>query len=242
MNHLVMCVMTQTAAEISIIIPVLNEQKGIDFFLKHLQKFRPNCQLIIVDGGSDDNTVELARPYVDKVLQSPTGRAQQMNRGAKEAVAPILLFLHADTFLPDDAVIQIKQAIARQYRWGRFDIKLMSSHPALTIIAYFMNWRSKLTGIVTGDQAIFVEKDFFETSGAYPDIALMEDVALSKKLNKVAKPCSITSKVSSSARRWLQFGIVKMTLLMWWLRLRYFLGSSPSSLAQLYKEGLFWKR
>ena len=234
--------MTQTAAEISIVIPVLNEHKGIVFFLKNLQRFRPRCQLIVVDGGSKDDTIDLAIPYVDKVLEATTGRAEQMNKGATEAVAPILLFLHADTFLPDDAVTQIKQAIAQQYRWGRFDIKLMSPHPALTIIACFMNWRSKLTGIATGDQAIFVEKGFFETSGAYPDIALMEDIALSKKLNKVAKPYCVSSKVTSSARRWHQFGIVKMMLLMWWLRLRYFLGDSPSNLAQLYKEGLFWKR
>ncbi len=242
MNHRVMTVMTQIAAEISIIIPVLNEQKGIVFFLKHLQCFRRQCQLIVVDGGSVDDTVNLAQPYVDIVLTAPTGRAKQMNRGAIAATAPILLFLHADTFLPDDAVVQIKQAIDQHYSWGRFDIKLISSNPALTLIAWFMNWRSKLTGIATGDQSIFVKKSLFDALGAYPDIALMEDIALSKKLNRVAKPCCVSSTVESSARRWLEFGIVKMTLLMWWLRLQYFLGRSPTSLAQLYKEGLFWKR
>ena len=226
---------------LSIIIPALNEEAGIMTFLNHLQALRSQCELILVDGGSDDKTLELAHPYVDKQITADKGRARQMNAGAKQATAPILLFLHADTFLPEDAVTQIESAITSDCDWGRFDVRLESNDLQLKIVAWLMNKRSCFTGIATGDQAIFVKKAVFEQVGGFADIALMEDIEFSKRLNKNGRPYCIKSKVTSSARRWLSFGIVKTILLMWSLRLRYFLGANPTKLEQLYKKGRFWK-
>jgi len=228
-------------AELSIIIPCLNEQKGIHFFLSRLQKLRSQCELILVDGGSEDNTVQIAEPLVDQLIQTSVGRARQMNAGADIAASPILLFLHADTFLPDDAVSQIQYALVHGYRWGRFDIHLMGQHWALPVISYFMNVRSAITGIATGDQAIFVEKALFDQVGTYPNIAIMEDIALSKSLKRREQAYRVLSRVDSSARRWIQFGIYKTILLMWWLRLQYFLGVEPTQLALQYQRGQFWK-
>lgn len=228
-------------AEFSIIIPCLNEQKGIGFFLSRLQGLRPQCEIIVVDGGSVDDTVQIAKPWVDLLIESKPGRAVQMNVGAKHASSECFIFLHADTFLPNDALTQIEQALAQGYRWGRFDIRLIGQHCLLPIISFFMNIRSATTDIATGDQAIFVDKASFYQVGGYPDIAIMEDIALSKKLKKHGRAYRIISHVESSARRWLEFGVFKTILLMWWLRLQYFFGVSPLQLAQQYKSGQFWK-
>jgi rSAM/selenodomain-associated transferase 2 len=228
-------------AEISIIIPTYNEEVGIITFLTKLQALRPQCELILVDGGSEDETVKLVEPLVDDVVCSDKGRALQMNVGAAMASAPIFLFLHADTFLPKDAVEQIQQAINKQFQWGRFDIKLTGKSLLLKMVAWLMNKRSCLTGIATGDQALFVKKSLFEQIGGFADIALMEDVDLSTRLKKIAKPFCIKNKVISSGRRWLSFGVIKTILLMWWLRLRYFWGTDPAVLAELYNKGRFWK-
>ena len=227
--------------ELSIIIPCLNEQKGIAFFIHELQKLRPQCELILVDGGSGDKTVQIAEPFVDHLIHSPCGRAQQMNAGAKKASSNILIFLHADTFLPDDAVSQIQQALQDGYRWGRFDIRLIGGHWFLPVISYFMNLRSALSGITTGDQALFIDKSLFQQVGYYPNIAIMEDIALAKNLKKHGKPFRVYSCVHSSARRWVQSGVYKTILLMWCLRLQYFLGTDPKQLAQQYQGGQFWK-
>jgi len=228
-------------AELSIIIPTLNEEVGIITFLTKLQVLRPQCELIVVDGGSDDETVALAESYVDDVIKSAQGRAIQMNVGAAMASAPILLFLHADTYLPDDAVERVHYALNEGYHWGRFDIKLSGKHKMLSIIAWLMNIRSRWTGIATGDQAMFVKKSLFDQIGGFTDIVLMEDIALSAKLKEKGKPSCLRSKVISSGRRWLNFGVIKTILLMWWLRLRYYLGTDPVDLEQLYRKGQFWK-
>lgn len=228
-------------ADISIIIPTYNEEVGIITFLTKLQALRPECELIVVDGGSEDDTVSLVEPLVDDVVRSDKGRGLQMNVGAAMASAPILLFLHADTYLPKDAVEHIHQAMNKGFQWGRFDIKLSGKSVILSLVAWMMNKRSCWTGIATGDQALFVEKELFEKLGGYADIALMEDIELSSKLRKHHKPYCIKNKVISSARRWLSFGVVKTILLMWWLRLRYFLGTDPTDLEQLYRKGRFWK-
>ena len=227
--------------ELSIIIPCLNEQKGIALFIHELQKLRPQCELILVDGGSGDKTVQIAEPFVDHLIHSPCGRAQQMNAGAKKASSNVLIFLHADTFLPDDAVSQIQQALQDGYRWGRFDIRLIGGHWFLPVISYFMNLRSALSGITTGDQALFIDKSLFQQVGYYPNIAIMEDIALAKNLKKHGKPFRVYSCVHSSARRWVQSGVYKTILLMWCLRLQYFLGIDPKQLAQQYQGGQFWK-
>ena len=227
--------------ELSIIIPCLNEQKGIALFIHELQKLRPQCELILVDGGSGDKTVQIAEPFVDHLIHSPCGRAQQMNAGAKKASSNVLIFLHADTFLPDDAVSQIQQALQDGYRWGRFDIRLIGGHWFLPVISYFMNLRSALSGITTGDQALFIDKSLFQQVGYYPNIAIMEDIALAKNLKKHGKPFRVYSCVHSSARRWVQSGVYKTILLMWCLRLQYFFGIDPKQLAQQYQGGQFWK-
>ena len=227
-------------AEISIIIPSLNEETGIVDFLSSLQSLRPRCQLILVDGGSTDNTMKLASAYVDKLIISSAGRAIQMNKGATVANAPILLFLHADTLLPLDAIEQNHYATKLGYQWGWFNIKL-TGHYLLSIVAWLVNKRSRLTGIATGDQALFIDKTIFTKLGGFADISLMEDIELTSRLNKLGQAYCIPSKVISSGRRWLKFGIIKTILLMWSLRLRYFLGTSPSELEQLYRKGQFWK-
>jgi rSAM/selenodomain-associated transferase 2 len=197
---------------------------------------------VLVDGGSDDATIEKAKPYIDRLVISEAGRAKQMNVGADIADGEMLLFLHADTFLPHDAVEQIKFAIDTGYDWGRFDIRLIGNHILLPLIASLMNFRSALTQIATGDQALFVNKALFARVGQYPEIALMEDITLSKALKSESRPCCIHSRVETSARRWVQFGVIKTVLLMWWCRLQYFFGVSPSYLQRLYQGGQFWIR
>lgn len=225
----------------SIIIPTLNEAKSIVNCLTALQALRENCEIIVVDGGSKDKTAEFAKPLIDKLISSTKGRALQMNAGAEFAEGDVLIFLHADTFLPNDALTQISRAITNDRRWGRFDVILSGSHPMLNAIAFFMNLRSRLTGIATGDQVIFVDKPLFNSAGQYPVIPLMEDIALSKKLKLIGSPACLTSKVTTSGRRWEQYGVFKTILLMWNLRLRYFLGEDPQVLADLYKRGKLWK-
>jgi rSAM/selenodomain-associated transferase 2 len=226
----------------SIIIPTLNEEKSITACLTALQIYRnDDCELILVDGGSVDSTKKLAKFLVDKIVDCETGRAAQMNAGARQASGEILIFLHADTLLPPNALDLIARSLDQNKRWGRFDIQLDGTHRLLKTVAWFMNWRSRLTGIVTGDQVIFLEKSFFFDMGQYPVLPLMEDIALSAKLKKISPPVCLKARVISSGRRWEQFGVIKTILLMWGLRLRYFFGADPKTLAYLYNKGLFWK-
>lgn len=229
-----------SAMKFSIIIPTLNEQENIQACLQSLQPSRQQAEIIVVDGGSHDETVKFAQPLADKVLSTDRGRAKQMNDGAQQASGEVLMFLHADTFLPDNAFNLISQHLGDKYQWGRFDICLTGSHWLLPVISQMMNWRSRLTGIATGDQVIFVTRTAFEAVKGYPNIALMEDIRLSQRLNRFASPVCLTAKVNSSARRWQQFGVFKTILLMWSLRLGYFFGASPQVLAQLYRKGECW--
>ena len=220
--------------QLSIIIPVVNEAAHLADRLQALQALRNHCQLLLIDGGSDDDSAELAEPLVDQVLHSLRGRARQMNFGATQAQAEVLLFLHADTVLPDNAVTLIVRAVAEGYHWGRFDVSFDSPQPVFKLIAFMMNWRSRLTGIATGDQALFITQSAFDAAGGFPEIALMEDIAVSASLKKLGRPCCLTDQVITSARRWQQHGIVKTILLMWWLRLCYFFGADPSDLVNRY--------
>ncbi len=223
---------------ISIIIPVLNEGRHIQQCLEALQSLRNQCEIIVVDGGSIDDTVKISKPLADRVIDSVKGRAKQMNAGAEKAKGEMLVFLHADTFLPENTLELLDQL---NQGWGRFNIQLNGKPVMLKVISAFMNWRSRITGIATGDQVIFVNKQLFNIVGGYPDIALMEDISLCAKLKKIKPPICLNAKVVSSGRRWEQFGVLKTILLMWSIRIRYFLGENPETLSVLYSRGLFWK-
>jgi len=220
---------------ISIIIPVLNEEKKLPDLLNHLQTFREQGhELIIVDGGSNDNSLMLAQVSTDNVIVSKKGRAIQMNSGASVAKGEVLLFLHSDTFLPETALNTITDIVQDSF-WGRFDVRLSSNKFIFRIIESFINIRSRLTSINTGDQAIFIETRLFNAVGGFPEIALMEDVAISKKLKNIILPICLQQKVITSSRRWENRGVISTVLLMWKLRLYYFFGVSPDRLNQLYR-------
>ena len=221
---------------LSIIVPVLNEEAGITEALEALADLRRfGHEVIVVDGGSSDRTVELARPLANLVIVAPRGRASQMKAGAARASGDTLLFLHADTRLPSAADCAVVEGLRRSGRvWGRFDVAIDGSHAMLRIVAVMMNHRSRATGIATGDQAIFVTRAAFAECGGYPDIPLMEDIALSKQLKRIARPLCLTARVTTSGRRWEQRGVFRTILLMWRLRLAYFLGAEPHALARRY--------
>jgi len=221
---------------ISIIIPALNEATLIVNHLSFLQPLRSaGHEVILVDGGSSDATIALSEPSVDRVIRSSRGRSRQMNAGAKAARGGILLFLHTDTLLPRGADQLIIHGIERGGKvWGRFDVRLSGSHLLFRLIELLMNLRSRLTGIATGDQAIFIRRDLFETVGGFPDIDLMEDIALSKLLKKHSPPLCLWQRVVPSSRRWEKKGILRTILLMWFVRLAYFFRTDPRRLAELY--------
>ncbi|MCQ8116080.1 TIGR04283 family arsenosugar biosynthesis glycosyltransferase [Methylomonas rosea] len=220
--------------QISIIIPVINEAAQLADKLQAMRALRSRCELLLVDGGSNDAGPTVAAPLVDQILLSPRGRARQMNLGARHAQAEVLLFLHADTHLPDQAIDLILSAVEQGAVWGRFDVQFDSRQAIFKVIAGMMNARSRLTGIATGDQAIFITRQVFQAVGGFPEIALMEDIAISAALKKMGKPCCLKAKVVASARRWQHHGILRTILLMWCLRLRYFFGAHPDELAARY--------
>jgi rSAM/selenodomain-associated transferase 2 len=222
--------------KLSIVMPVLDEAAEIEGALAALAPFRKRgADVVVVDGGSRDNTAGLARSLADQVIVAPRGRALQMNAGAAAAKGDILLFLHADTRLPQDADRLVLDGIARSGQfWGRFDVRI-DGGGLLRLISLAMNWRSRLTGIATGDQAIFVTAAAFKAAGGFPAIALMEDVALSARLKRIGKPLCLNAQVTASPRRFRQHGPLRMILLMWLLRLRFFVGADPAKLAQAYR-------
>ncbi len=222
--------------KISIIIPTLNEEESLSAALPALQAYRQRGhEIILVDGGSHDRTLSVARPHVDRLMQTVKGRAHQMNEGAEVAKHSILLFLHADTQLPplaDQLIIKALQPNIRH--WGRFDIRLNNKKLIYRVIENSVNWRSALSGIVTGDQAIFVKKRSFEDVGYFDRIPLMEDVSLSKKLKKISAPLRLKEQVLTSSRRWENHGVIRTILLMWRLRAAYAMGVRPEKLADKY--------
>jgi rSAM/selenodomain-associated transferase 2 len=219
---------------ISIIVPVLNEAGGIAAALERLRAFRPEAEVIVVDGGSDDRTAAIAEPLADRVLAAPRGRAAQMNAGAAAARGDVFVFLHADTALPDDAIKAIYGAIDAGRTWGRFDVAIAGADPLLAVVSLMMNARSRLTGIATGDQAMFVKRAAFECAGGFPDIPLMEDVALSEALRAWSRPACLRERVVTSARRWERHGVLRTIVLMWRLRFAYAMGVDPRRLARRY--------
>jgi rSAM/selenodomain-associated transferase 2 len=220
--------------ELSIILPVLEEADGIAAALERLSRLRGrDVEIVVADGGSGDATVARASALADRVVVAPRGRGAQMNAGAAVATGAVLLFLHADTRLPAEADRLIRDGLAQSGRtWGRFDVRIAGTHPLLPAIAAMMNLRSRITGIATGDQAMFMTRTAF--GAGFPDIALMEDIAMSKRLKRAGRPLCLPGPVVTSGRRWEKHGVLKTILLMWRLRFAYFLGADPARLARSY--------
>lgn len=243
--------MTAAPIKLSIVIPLLNEADNLPKLMGHLAHLNPApYQVILVDGGSTDNSVAIAKELIEslidsspsvisgqvidwQIIESTAGRALQMNAGAELAMGDVLLCLHADTQLPNHAIADITSAV-RQAAWGRFDVRLESSTWMLKVVSQMMNWRSRFSGIATGDQAIFIKKPLFEQLGGYPQQPLMEDIELCKRLKAVGKPACLRSKVITSARRWQQYGTWRTIGLMWHLRFDYWRGVSADNIKQRY--------
>jgi rSAM/selenodomain-associated transferase 2 len=218
-----------------IVVPVLDEAQTLAPRLQALQGLRARgARLVVVDGGSQDATWAIARTHADLALRAPRGRASQMNAGAAACPADVLLFLHADTALPEDADQLVGCALQGRSAWGRFDVRIDSDRPLLRLVGFMMNWRSRGSGIATGDQAMFIRHDLFVQVGGFPELPLMEDIALSKALKRHGRPACLRQRVTTSARRWERGGVWRTIFLMWRLRAAYFLGADPKQLAIRY--------
>lgn len=219
----------------SYIIPVLNEAEQLPHLIPQIKSLlEEKHEVIVVDGGSSDGSSAEIRTTGCVVLTSLPGRARQMNLGARAAIGDVFIFLHADTRLPEDVAEKIDQAMYGQVTWGRFNVKFPVGLHIYSLIAWLMNHRSCMTGIATGDQTLFLSRALFECIGGYPDIPLMEDIAISKKLKSYSSPTCLNSCVTISTRRWERKGVYKTIFLMWFIRLAYFIGTSPALLHKLY--------
>lgn len=223
--------------KLSIIIPILNEAQVLPCLLERLLPLRRHgVEVIIADGGSDDGSPILAECGGFTVLRCARGRARQMNAGAAAASGDALLFLHADSLLPGGAPQLVDRALADgRHCWGRFDVRISGQAFMLRVVAALMNWRSRLTGVATGDQALFMTRAAFEAVGGFPDQPLMEDIEMSRRLLKLSPPACIPQRVITSGRRWESRGVWRTILLMWRLRWAYWRGVSPEKLAELYR-------
>lgn len=223
---------------ISIVVPTLDEASTIGTTLAHLQQARAQgVEVLVVDGGSGDATPAIAEVLADRVLRAPRGRALQLNAGAAAARGSVLVFLHADSLLPADFEQALLAGLGeRELAWGRFDVRITGSHRLLGLIAVLMNVRSRLTGIATGDQAIFATRSLFERAGGFPLQPLMEDIAFCKAAKRLARPLCLAAQVRTSGRRWVAQGVVRTVMMMWALRLGYFFGADPARLAAYYRN------
>lgn len=218
-----------------IVVPVLDEAPTLAPRLQALQTYRQRgARVVVVDGGSQDDTLEIARQHADLALLAPRGRAAQMNAGAAACPADVLLFLHADTILPEHADVLVRRATLGPFFWGRFDVRIESPRPLLRVVSTMMNLRSRWTGIATGDQALFVRHDLFRQVGGFPELPLMEDIAISRALKRHGPPACLRERVTTSARRWERHGVWRTIFLMWRLRAAYFFGADPRQLAIQY--------
>lgn len=222
---------------LSIIVPVLNEARVLPGLLEHLLPLvRHGCEVIIADGGSEDGSANIAEYAGFTVVRAFRGRARQMNAGAARAIGTVLLFLHADTQLPDGAGVLVVQALSGSaHRWGRFDVCISGRPFMLRVVGHMMNLRSRWSGIATGDQAMFVTRIAFEAVGGFPDQPLMEDIELSKRLCAFSRPACIARCVTTSGRRWERRGVWRTIFLMWRLRWDYWRGVPVQRLAKIYR-------
>jgi rSAM/selenodomain-associated transferase 2 len=222
--------------KLSIVIPALNEADNLARLLPGLAGECPEAEVIVVDGGSRDGTpaVVAGSPGI-RLLASARGRARQMNHGARAASGDTLLFLHADTRLPGGAAAAMERALAEPGAvGGRFDVRFDRDTRLFRMIAWFMNARSRLSSICTGDQAIFVRRVDFEAVGGYPDIPLMEDIEVSRRLKRRGRLCALRLRVTTSARKWEREGPLRTIALMWALRFLHFCGVAPARLHRWY--------
>lgn len=221
----------------SVVVPLLNERDQLPQLIDHLRSLLAggNCEVILVDGGSDDGSVEFLANIGFRVIAAQRGRARQMNAGAAVAAGDCLLFLHADTRLPEGALEKIGRALSRGNCWGRFDLRISGDSIWFPLIATLINWRSRISGIATGDQAIFVLRDSFEQLGGFPQQPLMEDIELSKRLKKISHPACIRARAETSGRRWRRYGVLRTVLLMWRLRFDYWRGVPAAIIARRYE-------
>ncbi|WP_227369985.1 TIGR04283 family arsenosugar biosynthesis glycosyltransferase [Halomonas sp. M20] len=225
-----------SSPQLSIIIPTLNEEREIENQLASLLGLWVcGVEVLVVDGGSQDRTAALASPFVSRVIVCDPGRARQMNVGAHASQGDHLLFLHADTRLPKRADLLIAKALARR-PWGRFDVQLSGRHAMLGVIARAMNLRSWLTGIATGDQALFMTRAAFTAAGGFPEQPLMEDVEMTSRLKRLSRPTCVPQRVASSGRRWERHGLWSTMVLMWRLRYRYWQGVDSRRLVKAYRH------
>lgn len=219
-----------------VVMPVLNEAQAIEATLQALAPLRQcGARVVVVDGGSEDDTMAKARPHADAVISAPRGRAAQMNAGAALGWGEVLLFLHADTTLPDEADERLLQALTQGHLWGRFDVRIAGRHRMLAVVATMMNLRSRWTGIATGDQAMFMRREVFAQLGGFAPMPLMEDIDMSRRLRGLGAPACLRERVITSGRRWEQRGVWRTMALMWRLRWRYWRGESAHALAQDYR-------
>ena len=227
--------------KLSVIVPMLNEAAVLPELLAHLQPLqRSGTEVLLADGGSTAGSAHMARAAGFTVIDSPAGRARQMNAGAQQARGDVLLFLHADTRLPEGAARQVTDALSASVGnvapvWGRFDVRICGQSPWLRVVARMMNLRSRLSGIATGDQAIFVRRTVFQACGGFPEQPLMEDIELCKRLKRRSPPACLKDPVVTSGRRWESRGVWRTIVLMWRLRLAYWLGASAESIARAYR-------
>ncbi|MEZ5572412.1 MAG: TIGR04283 family arsenosugar biosynthesis glycosyltransferase [Halioglobus sp.] len=222
--------------DVSFVIPVLNEQAVVADLLRDLRQRYPHSQLIVVDGGSADQTVAMALPLCDQLLLCEPGRARQMNLGGRVASRPYLFFLHADS-RPGISSSALDNCLSQHPLWGFCRVRLSGQDRMFRIIEWCMNQRSRLTHIATGDQMLFMCKELFDRTAGFDDLPLMEDVAYCKRLRRVQRPYVIQAAVWTSSRRWEEGGVMSTVLRMWCLRLGYFLGVAPGTLWRHYYGG-----
>lgn len=219
-----------------IVVPVLNESAALTEQLSRLSVLREQgAEVLLVDGGSSDNTREIIRAKGLMLIESARGRAIQMNAGASAVSSEILIFLHADTRLPPEALLMVEKHLSQGRQWGRFDVRIVGTSSWLAMIAFFMNSRSRLTGIATGDQTLFMTREAFDAVGGFPIQPLMEDIEMSKRLKRLGAPVCLNDRVETSGRRWEQNGVWKTIVLMWRLRWAYWRGTPASALERLYR-------
>ena len=225
------------AARLSVVLPVLNEAAGLGAALQALAPLRARgAEIIVADGGSSDHSAALALAGGAHLVHAPRGRALQMNAGAAQATGDVLLFLHADTVLPEGADALVSEALASGAKvWGRFDVRITGRPRMLRLVAALMNLRSRLTGIATGDQSMFMTRAAFEAVGGFPAQPLMEDIEMSRRLLRLSRPACLRARVQTSGRRWESRGVWRTVLLMWRLRFAYWRGAAPERLAELYR-------